>query len=515
MRLRFLEPLTDNPIFTRELRRRMRGKMMMYSTNAFIALMCLATFFIITMPTLMRTGGGAVQGAEVGARLFSVLTFIQAVLVLLIAPVITSGMATVERERKTFEFLKVTTLSPFTFVLGGLMSTMLYVLIVLICALPLICISFLYGGVAPREIGLMTIKLLGAALLLSAAGLWISSTRDRTKSAQSATLVLVIVAFGFGYSNWQNLFAAGTGRALALPALPFAIPMWVLHLAAIIVASSFLLLIAGRKLYTTDNRPLTYRHSLLILALAVAAILGPMWGENTIAHAREWVFLSYPLMFLLVVTQCLHRLEIGSEVWALKKRWPILRGVDESIPFVLLFAGAWAVAGWAWSTHTTIPAGTGVPTLDTIGSVTPLAFGQMAATLVLAAVLARYFAYASASRADAFRGVMWSSLILFLVVPMVGYLVLVQTKNPDNLLGAILFMLGPWGGLEALGFADPQAISTFLRAGGTNMDVATGAAAMGGAIVVLGLLAIGIAAFHLRRHRHDDGPIDYSYPLTT
>ncbi|NJL08473.1 MAG: ABC transporter permease, partial [Methylacidiphilales bacterium] len=131
------------------------------------------------------------QMRSTGQSLFKWITGIQAMLVLIIAPTITAGMTTGEKEKKTFEFLRVTTITPWMYVLGSFLSTVFYVSLALLCALPLISLSFLYGGVGRNDVIASGGMLLGASMVLSSFGLFISSVRERTRTAQGIVVFLI------------------------------------------------------------------------------------------------------------------------------------------------------------------------------------------------------------------------------------------------------------------------------------------------------------------------------------
>src|SRR5690606_1716917 len=102
-------------------------------------------------------------------------------------------------ERQTFDFLRVTTISPWMYIVGCFLSTVFYVTLALLCALPLISLAFLYGGVGRGEVVRMFAFLLATSMVLSAFGLYISSVRERTRTAQGI-VVFVIFAIVFGGS---------------------------------------------------------------------------------------------------------------------------------------------------------------------------------------------------------------------------------------------------------------------------------------------------------------------------
>jgi len=518
--------ITDNPIFTRELRRRLRGRVMIYATNGFILMMCLVTAFILTNDSFF---GGLEPSSDTGQHLFSVITAIQMILVLCIAPVLTAGMATVERERKTFEFLKVTTLEPLAFVVGGLMSTMLYVLVVLVCALPLLCISFLYGGVAPAQIIASFLKLLSASLVLSAAGLWISSTSLRTKNAQASTLVLALVAFLVGVSNQRALMGASLGKGtVALFNLStLSVPVWLLVLGTGFIVSVALLLIAARKLYVPDNRPLRYRQSLLLLVIALTLYFGATWGRPTLEAAYDWMAWSYAILSLVVVTHCLHTLEVGNEVWGIKKRFPMWRFIDESILHVFLLTGLWAVTSIAWARYvdpalqSAAAAGapltpsvvTGGPLVSRLGSFLFAPFAALSASLIALSIFARFWGHYAPHRADAARKTYTTAAILMFAVPLAG-VVAFRSTGPDSwpIVGPII-MLCPWATWQTLylGEVTMVPLKDLL---GTTIDAGSFERALYSSAGIWAVLTVLTAVYYYRRFVVTRPAVDYSYALT-
>src|SRR5690606_9683652 len=95
--------LFDNPILTRELRRRMRGKALVISMIGYIILMTATSILVLLarVGTASLIGGNDTQAmlqrlSETGTALFWWVSLIQGLLVLIIAPTITAGMTTGE-----------------------------------------------------------------------------------------------------------------------------------------------------------------------------------------------------------------------------------------------------------------------------------------------------------------------------------------------------------------------------------------------------------------------------------
>ena len=158
--MRAIEIIFDNPIFVRELRRRMRKRGLILTLIIYIAALCLLSYFTVTWMSRDLSGQRFYSGqmrqslavnmtaADIGKTLFSRITFIEQFLVLLVAPVLTAALVYSERERNTFDFLRATAISAPTFVAGAFMSTLIYVVLALFCALPVMMVAYMYGGVS-------------------------------------------------------------------------------------------------------------------------------------------------------------------------------------------------------------------------------------------------------------------------------------------------------------------------------------------------------------------------------
>ena len=69
-------------------------------------------------------------------------------LVALMAPTFAAGSITGEKERKTYELLLASPLRPSTILVGKLLSSLSYLVILIISSLPLMILCYLLGGLA-------------------------------------------------------------------------------------------------------------------------------------------------------------------------------------------------------------------------------------------------------------------------------------------------------------------------------------------------------------------------------
>ncbi len=205
-----------NPVMVKELRGRMRGLRGFAIITIFLTLM---SFFTLLLYLLRVPSGGVVVTGELGRQLFIGVLFIELMLIIFIVPALTAGAITNERERKTYDLLQTTLISKATFVIGKMQSALGYIVLLLLSAIPLQSIAFLFGGVSEAEMLLALIALLVSAIALGAFGMFFSSITERTLAATIRVYTVAIaitvglpavaaVLFQNAYGNVINNVAA-------------------------------------------------------------------------------------------------------------------------------------------------------------------------------------------------------------------------------------------------------------------------------------------------------------------
>ena len=91
------------------------------------------------------------SGWAAGRRIYDAVFALQAVLIALITPALTAGAITLEREQRAYEMLVMTQLRPMEVVAGKLAAALAFVALLLTSSLPLLSLSFFFGGVSPGE----------------------------------------------------------------------------------------------------------------------------------------------------------------------------------------------------------------------------------------------------------------------------------------------------------------------------------------------------------------------------
>lgn len=182
-----------NPILAFSGRRRMRSiRTPILLTLYSLALAGLACFTIYT-PFLgagfnVNNMRGSVDG-------YALLLGLQFGLIVLIAPAMTAGAISGERERQTLDLLLVTNTGSVRIVLGKLFESFGFLALLIICSTPMLSLVLITGGATLIQVLTGVAFLLITALAASSVGLLCSSLIKRTVTA---TVVSYLCILGIG-----------------------------------------------------------------------------------------------------------------------------------------------------------------------------------------------------------------------------------------------------------------------------------------------------------------------------
>ena len=178
----------DNPVLIRELLVNLR------SHKAFVLQFCYVVF--LGAVVYFRWPGGDDANRQVGAglarRLFDLFFLGQFFLVALVAPSFAAGSISGEKERKTYEMLLASPLKPMSILIGKLLSSLTYLVILIISSLPLMILCFLLGGILLSEIARAYLVLILAAGTFGLISVACSSFFRRTSSALVVSYLIIL-----------------------------------------------------------------------------------------------------------------------------------------------------------------------------------------------------------------------------------------------------------------------------------------------------------------------------------
>ncbi len=197
--------LFDNPITVKELQGRMRNYRTFILLTSYLGLMGLIVGFTYYYQTdsysFTRYYPGMRQ--ELGKSIFTALFLAELVLIYFIAPGLTSGAITSERERQTLDILKTTLITPRAMIYGKLGPAVIYLLLLIFTTVPIVSITFMFGGAGIPEMLIASILLLLTGIFLCALGIFFSSGLKSTTAATISSYgsilspILLIVVFYF------------------------------------------------------------------------------------------------------------------------------------------------------------------------------------------------------------------------------------------------------------------------------------------------------------------------------
>lgn len=178
----------DNPVLARELLVNLRSTRAFVLQFAYVTLLAAVVYF--SWPT--GDDGARQVGSGVARRLFDLFFLGQFFLVALMAPSFAAGSITGEKERKTYEMLLASPLKPSTILIGKLLSSLSYLVILILSSLPLMILCFLLGGIMLSEITRAYLVLILAAGTFGLLSIACSSYFRRTSSALVVSYLVIL-----------------------------------------------------------------------------------------------------------------------------------------------------------------------------------------------------------------------------------------------------------------------------------------------------------------------------------
>jgi ABC-2 type transport system permease protein len=200
--------IMDNPIIAKELKGRMRGRQGFIMLGSYISLI---SFFIVLIYVFLAVDGSISNGdpsflQTMGKIIFSTVVLLELLMLGFIGPALTAGAISSEREHKTIDLLRTSLLSAGALVFGKLSSAVVFLLLLIITAIPVQSLAFFLGGVGMAEMIISTLMLVVTAIFFCTLGLFFSSFSKRTllstvfsyASILLSFIVFIIFLFFFG-----------------------------------------------------------------------------------------------------------------------------------------------------------------------------------------------------------------------------------------------------------------------------------------------------------------------------
>jgi ABC-2 type transport system permease protein len=182
-----------NPIIVKELRSRMRGARAFAMLTGMLLLLGAVNYALyrIVLATTSIYSPSPLS-PQIGQTLFTSLAFLELMMVCFIAPAVTAGAISSEREKLTYEMLLATPLRPASILWGKLVSGLSYVFLLIFAAIPMASLVFIFGGVTPRDMVKTLVILMAVTVTFGVVGIFMSTWLGRTARATVLSYLVVL-----------------------------------------------------------------------------------------------------------------------------------------------------------------------------------------------------------------------------------------------------------------------------------------------------------------------------------
>lgn len=183
-----------NPVLDKEIKIRFRNKKTFMSVGFYLFVLGFLMIGFLYISGYNYQAGFINPGEYV--FLFQMLSYIQFALVLFLIPAITAGVISSEREKQTLSMLLTTTQTSFSIIFSKLVSSVLFLLLLVVSSLPIYSFIFLFGGVSPLEVLSVMGMLLFIIFTFASIGVCISTFIRKTIISIVITYCVFIFLLG-------------------------------------------------------------------------------------------------------------------------------------------------------------------------------------------------------------------------------------------------------------------------------------------------------------------------------
>jgi hypothetical protein len=246
-----------------------------------------------------------------GKNILTVLFVIQFILVAIISPSFTCGAISGEKERKTYELLVTTLLTPVDIVLGKVLYSISYCFLFILSSLPVTCTVFFFGGVSPLEIITLYTFLFMSVIFFSLFGIYYSALFSSTNLATGTTYSIIFI-FGSFLMYTPVLIYQGGPLLDYLPFVFFSMPAWLFVILNMLFIILLLFFSAVKLVELPEVKPssnvriisaLFFIFNVFPITGAISDKIAPMTGIKNISEMMAIFFIvimGISLIFIMV-----------------------------------------------------------------------------------------------------------------------------------------------------------------------------------------------------------------------
>lgn len=181
-----------NPVLNKELKVKMRGWKAPILIGIYNLVLALLTLLFLKV-TILNSGMGMDPRMLFTTYIF--MAIVQFGLITLIAPALTAGAISGEREKQTLDILLSTTLNHRAIIMGKLFASLSHVILLVLSSIPTFSIIFLWGGIGVKELIQTFLFYVVLAITLGSVGMFFSTFLKKSTAANVLSYAVVIFLY--------------------------------------------------------------------------------------------------------------------------------------------------------------------------------------------------------------------------------------------------------------------------------------------------------------------------------
>ncbi|MGE5703128.1 MAG: ABC transporter permease, partial [Clostridia bacterium] len=159
-----------NPLIVKEMRERFRSKKSFWILGLYLFVMGAILLGFIYVDQLEKR----VTPGE-NRNWFILIAAVQYGMICFLAPALSAGTISGERERQTLHVLLTTQLTPLSIVVSKLFTSLAFMSVLILASLPLYSFVFLFGGISPQQLATLVLFFAVNMLFFGSVGLFCST----------------------------------------------------------------------------------------------------------------------------------------------------------------------------------------------------------------------------------------------------------------------------------------------------------------------------------------------------
>ncbi len=190
--------INTNPVYQLEMKTSARTVKFCALILIFNGLLALISFLILNdmMEQSQYSGTMEYEGL---INMYSIMSYIEFGMFMLVIPSSTSGSISGEKERRTLDILLTGKMSTYSVVIGKLMASLNIVMLLAVSSLPVFSIVFLFGGITIVDLFVMLATLMISGVFVGSIGILFSVVCKKTTTATILSYSSILALIGGTY----------------------------------------------------------------------------------------------------------------------------------------------------------------------------------------------------------------------------------------------------------------------------------------------------------------------------